>query len=212
MTIRFESLVPFLGQAMHARYRMPAQVPSSLQGVRLPTNYIGTRWTNCSMFTAWFVAKAFDQRFHGKQWQRWQVADGIDSRSGPRYGPGVVRQWGHGTPIADSPSDGVFLVQYFDRAPVAGKPKTFKGHSLFVLDHDASTGKILTLEANLASTGLDGVGFGDLGPIRSTNAARWRSRVSQTWASRVLSKGEWHAVRLGIDHSTVRTWIAGQQS
>ncbi len=120
------------------------------------------------------------------------------------YGPGVVGDWGVGTlmPKNSIPKDGVYLIQTFSSWP--------KGHSWIVLDYDESTGKILTLESNTGGSGLNGVGFADLGPIRSTNAHNWKQRVNTTWSKRVGGASQVYMARLDIDHKSVLDWISSQ--
>lgn len=190
-----------LGPAMAATYAMPGQVPQLPQGVNLSSSYVGEERTNCSMFSAYFVGCGFSATFSGDQWSRWQVPADGDPKG---YGPGVTVEWGVGDlmPKGAKPQNGVYLLQTFTSFP--------RGHSWLVLDYDEDTDKILTLESNTYGSGLNGVGFGSLGPIRSTNAHDWRRRVSMTWEGRTASASQIHMARLAIDHDSVLAWIAGQ--
>lgn len=192
---------PLLGPAMAATYAMPGQVPTLPQGVHLSSSYVGGERTNCSMFSAYFVGCGFNATFSGDQWSRWQVPADGDPKG---YGPGVTVEWGVGEmmPPGSVPKNGVYLLQTFTAFP--------KGHSWMVLDYDEASGKILTLESNTYGSGLNGVGFGSLGPIRSNNAHDWRRRVSMTWEGRIASASEVHMARLAIDHDSVLAWIADQ--
>ena len=192
---------PLLSPAMQATYNMPGQVPKLPKGVNLSSSYVGEERTNCSLFSAYFLGCGFDTTFSGDQWSRWQVPAGGDPKG---YGPGVTVEWGVGEMMPEGavPKDGVYLLQTFTVFP--------KGHSWLILDYDEETDKILTLESNTSGSGLNGVGFGGLGPIRSTNAHDWKQRVSATWTSRISAAGEVYMSRLAIDHDSVRAWLADQ--
>jgi peptidoglycan hydrolase-like protein with peptidoglycan-binding domain len=198
--------VPLLGPAMGATYSLSgAQMPKFPPGVNfLPSKYLGEERTNCSMFTAYFLGNGFKVPFTLNQWNEWQVAKGSNESLYQGYGPWVTCQWNvaEQMPPGAVPRDGVYLVQSFTTWP--------KGHSWIVLDYDDATGKILTLESNTSGSGLNGVGFGGLGPIRSTNAHDWKNRVKMTWESRTRGYAQVHMSRLAINHQTVRDWIASQ--
>ena len=202
----WNDFVPLLGPASKAMYSLSAgQIPKAPPGVNfLRSKYIGTARTNCSMFTAYFLGCGFEAEFSKDQWLEWQVAQGSDIRSYRGYGPAVVEEWGKATsvPQGSLPEGGVYLLQTFTTWP--------KGHSWLVLDYDPETDKMLTLESNTSGSGLNGVGFMDLGPIRSTNAANWKSRVRTTWSSRTRSYSQIFMARLNIDHQSVLDWIAKQ--
>ena len=196
--------VPLLGPAMGAVYSLSGgQMPTLPPGLRLNSRYIGDDTTNCVMFTGYFLGSGFGGPFTGDQWARWALTqpEGYNYQG---YGPGVCAEWGMGTmmPAGAVPRNGVYLLQ-----TIRGWPS---GHSWMVLDYDEDTGKILTLESNTSGTGLDGVGFWNLGPIRSTNAANWKERVHTTWDERIASATEISMCRLDIDHQSVRDWIASQ--
>jgi hypothetical protein len=197
---------PLLGPAMDATYQLSgAQMPEFPPGVTfLPSKYLGETTTNCTMFTSYFCGNGFGGPFTLDQWNEWQVAKGADESAYKGYGPWAVGQWGVGEvmPKGAVPKDGVYLIQSFTTWP--------KGHSWLVLDYDEATGKILTLESNTSGTGLNGVGFGDLGPIRSTNAHDWKDRVTMTWTSRTKNYSQIYMARLAINHQSVLDWIAGQ--
>lgn len=197
---------PLLGPAMYADYDFSAaQMPSFPPGVTfLSPRYIGEQYTNCSMFTAYFCGNGFGGPFTLDQWNEWQVAKGSDEAAYRGYGPAVVCEWGTGEmmPTGAVPREGVYLIQSFTTWPM--------GHSWLVLDYDEITGKILTLEANTSGSGLNGVGFGGLGPIRSTNAHDWVNRTDMTWADRTKNYSQVHMALLDIDHQSVMDWIASQ--
>lgn len=206
----WSDFVPLLGPAMGAVYSLTgAQMPSFPPGVTfLSRRYLGGETTNCTMFTAYLLGNGFLGNGFGSftldQWNEWQVAKGADQSGYEGFGPRVVCDWGVGEamPSGSVPRGGVYLIQSFTRWP--------RGHSWLVLDYDEATGKILTLESNTSGSGLNGVGFGGLGPIRSTNAHGWRDRVSMTWEGRTGSYSQVHMSRLAIDHQTVLDWIGGQ--
>ena len=194
--------VPLLGPAMSARYSLTkAQVPKFPPGVTfLPSRFLGVERCNCSMFTAYLLGNGFGGPFTKDQWLEWQVAKGSNESVYRGYGPWVVSQWNVGTLAGRVvPRDGVYLVQSFSTWP--------KGHSWLVLDYDEATDKILTLESNTKGFGLDGIGFGGLGPIRSTNAVDWVHRTKMTWSGRTKSYSQVHMAKLDIDHSSVRNWL-----
>ena len=93
---------------------------------------------------------------------------------------------------------GVYLVQTFSSYPA--------GHSMLVLDVHPVTGRLLTLEANTAATGLDGVGFMGCGPLRQDGPRGWYMRTLQTWKSRVLER-EAYVAQLDVDPREVRAWV-----
>jgi len=202
----WDDFVPLLGPAMGATYSFSgAQIPEFPPGVTfLSSKYRGEDYTNCSMFTAYFLGNGFGGPFTKDQWLEWQVAKGTDESVYRGFGPSVVCEWGNGQmmPEGSAPVGGVYLLQTFTTWP--------KGHSWIVLDYDDVTGKILTLESNTSGSGLNGVGFGGLGPIRSTNAHDWKSRVSMTWESRTRGYSQIYMARLSIDHQSVLDWIANQ--
>ena len=202
----WSDFVPLLGPAMNATYQLSgAQMPEFPPGVTfLPSRYLGKAATNCTMFTAYLCGEGFGGPFTLDQWNEWQVAKGADRSGYKGFGPWVTQEWGVGElmPSGTLPENGVYLIQSFTTWP--------RGHSWLILDYDEDTGKILTLESNTSGSGLNGVGFGGLGPIRSTNAHDWKNRVSMTWAGRTRSYSQIHMARLAIDHQTVRDWIAGQ--
>ena len=202
----WSDFLPLLGPAMTATYQLSgAQMPEFPPGVTfLPDKYLGEATTNCTMFTSYFCGNGFGGPFTLDQWNEWQVAKGADESAYKGYGPWAVGQWGVGEvmPKGAVPKDGVYLIQSFTTWP--------KGHSWLVLDYDEATGKILTLESNTSGTGLNGVGFGDLGPIRSTNAHDWKDRVTMTWTSRTKNYSQIYMARLAINHQSVLDWIAGQ--
>ena len=198
------SFVPLLGSAMNATYSLSgAQVPKTPPGASfLQKKYIGSKRTNCSMFSAYFLGCGFGGPFTRDHWYRWQLAGG-KSYSYRGYGPGVCVDWGVAEmmPKGALPVGGVYLLQIMKGWP--------RGHSWMVLDFDEATGKFLSLEANTKGTGLNGVGFWDLGPIRSTNARGWKSRVKTTWEKRLKPTTEVSMARLAIDHQSVLDWIEG---
>lgn len=202
----WNDFVPLLGPAMNATYSFSgAQIPKFPPGVTfLSSKYLGDDYTNCSMFTAYFLGNGFGGPFTKDQWLEWQVAKGTEESVYRGFGPSVVYEWGQGDLMADGavPKDGVYLLQTFTTWP--------KGHSWIILDYDEATGKILTLESNTSGSGLNGVGFGGLGPIRSTNAHDWKNRVTTTWESRTKNCSQIYMARLNIDHQTVLDWIAKQ--
>ena len=193
----------WLPQINDATYSLSnAQLPVFPPGVSsfLSSRYLGDSRTNCTMFTAYFLGCGFDATFSMDDWVRWQISGG-QTYMYQGYAPGVVAGWGLGEICASGskPEGGVYLVQTMKGWPY--------GHSWMVLDYDAGTDQILTLEANTAGAGLDGVGFGGLGPIRHTNAADWRQRTSMTWESRISTASELVMARLAIDHQSVLDWI-----
>lgn len=190
----FVDLLPYLAQA---RYRMPGQCPTAPAGVGLSSSYIGTEYTNCTMATAWLVSQAFGTAFSGDQWSRWQVWD-QDSKG---YGPGVTHEWEVGYQAREKmkPLGGMWLIQYF-------RPVFPSGHSMLVLDYHRS-GKILTLEANTAGAGLDGLGWGGIGPVRDipNPGEDWHEKTDQTWEGRC--SGEVSMSRLYVEASSIETWL-----
>jgi hypothetical protein len=171
-----------------------AQCPSNPPGVSLKN--LGQETTNCVLFTAWLLSKAFSGvRFAGTQWADWMVASDISSNAVPGYGPKVVQEWGCGT---TSPGEGPWLVQFFR--------SNGTGHSLIVVDHDLSTDKILTLEA---SSTINGAGWYDIGPLREVfnPGPDWCSRVNQTWSSRLGGVYALHMIRLNISTASIREWL-----
>lgn len=198
------SFVPLLGPAMAATYALSGgQMPTLPPGLRLNSKYVGDDTTNCVMFTGYLLGNGFGGPFKGDQWSRWALTkpEDYDYRG---YGPGVCAEWGVGEmmPKGAVPKDGVYLLQ-----TIRGWPS---GHSWMVLDYDEETGKILTLESNTSGTGLNGVGFWNLGPIRSTNASNWKQRVHTTWEERIASSTEISMCKLAINHQSVRDWVAAQ--
>jgi hypothetical protein len=155
------------------------------------------------MFTAYLLGLGFDRAFTLDDWQRWQLSGGYEYNY-RNFGPGVCADWGVGKIVSPNnpPKDGVYLLQTITSWPY--------GHSWMILDYDDATGKILTLESNTNVSGINGVGFWDLGPIRNTNAHDWRSRVHTTWKERTANASQISMCRLNIDHASVRAWIAGQ--
>lgn len=203
--VSWGAFVPLLGPAAAATYSLTGgQIPKAPPGVTfLSSKYIAPTYTNCSMFTAYLLGNGFGGPFSKEQWLEWQVAKGADPKAYRGYGPSVVADWGVGAvqPPGSVPKGGVYLVQSFTTWP--------KGHSWLVLDYDEATGKILPLEANTKDSGLDGVGFGGLGPIRSTDAKGWKNRTKMTWKGRTAGCSQVHLARLAIDHKTVLEWIGG---
>lgn len=195
-------LVPLLGPAMNARYQLSyAQMPKFPKGVDfLSSKYLGEEKTNCTMFTSYFVGNGFDVSFNIDQWKRWQLSGGehFDYRG---YGPGVCAEWGIGTMMPDGalPENGVYLLQTIKSWP--------RGHSWLIIDYDKNTDKILTLESNTVGFGLDGIGFGGIGPIRSTDAKNWVNRTRLTWKGRTEKLEEIKMCKLNINHDSVKDWI-----
>lgn len=202
----WSDFVPLLGPAMGATYSLTgAQLPKFPPGVTfLSSKFLGESYSNCSMFTAYFLGNGFGGPFTKDQWMEWQVAKGTDQTVYRGYGPSVACEWGVGemTPANAVPKNGVYLIQSFSTWP--------KGHSWIVIDYDEDTDKILTLESNGTSSGINGVGFGSLGPIRSTNAHDWKNRVTMTWEGRTRSYSQIYMAKLAIDHQTVLEWIESQ--
>ena len=202
----WNTFVPLLGPASKATYSLSSpQIPKAPPGVDfLSSKYIGTETTNCSMFTAYLLGCGFGVPFALEQWKEWQLSRGAEKSLYNGYGPKVVSDWGVGELCAPGtiPKDGVYLIQSFTTWP--------KGHSWIVLDYDEESDKILTLESNTAGSGLNGVGFGGLGPIRSTNANRWIHKTNMTWRNRTANYTEVHMAKLAIDHQSVRDWIGKQ--
>ena len=203
----FAKLLP---QVAAARYRIPGQVPEAPDGVQLPPAYVGRDWTNCNVFTAWLCAMGMGAAYRGDQWDRWQVVR-YDDRG---YGPGVLVEQGLAYPVVEPQPlhRGVYLLQSFYQVPRPDDWHTLVGHSRLVI---ASHGEgldapLLTLEANTATTGLDGVGFLGLGPIRSTDARRWWERTTVTSRS-LLAAPRLYAARLYVDPTTVQAWLDLQQ-
>lgn len=204
---KWGDLVPLLGPAMTATYSLTgAQLPKFPPGVTFlsASRFLGEDFTNCSMFTAYFLGNGLGVEFTKDQWNEWQVAKGPNESSYRGYGPQVVCEWGVGEkmPAGALPKGGVYLIQSFTTWP--------RGHSWLVLDYDEATDKILTLESNTSGSGLNGVGFGGLGPIRSNNAHDWKNRVGMTWSGRTKNYGQIHMARLNIDHQSVLDWVAAQ--
>lgn len=202
----WSEFVPFLGPAMLAKYSLSGgQVPAAPPGASfIRGQYVGKKLTNCSMFSAYLLGFGFNIDFTLDQWTNWQLSRGPSEGAYDGYGPRVVCEWGVAEmcPKGALPKGGVYLIQSFTTWP--------KGHSWLVLDYDEATGKILTLESNTKGSGLDGVGFSDLGPIRSTNARDWKNRTKMTWEGRTKGYSQIHMARLAIDHASVLEWIAGQ--
>ena len=199
----FSALLPAAAPAIYSLTE--PQVPEFPPGVDfLPGKYLGGRTTNCSMFTAYFLGNGFGGPFTLDQWNEWQVAKGANESAYKGYGPWVTEQWGVGkiVPEGSVPSNGVYLIQSFTTWP--------RGHSWLVIDYDEATDKILTLESNTSGSGLNGVGFGGLGPIRSTNAANWVERTTMTWAGRTKGYSQIYMAKLGIDPQSVKDWITEQ--
>jgi hypothetical protein len=203
--VSWNTFVPLLGPAMKATYSLSyAQMPEFPPGVNfLSSRYLGETYTNCTMFTAYLLGLGFDRAFTLDDWQRWQLSGGYEYNY-RNFGPGVCADWGVGKIVSPNnpPKDGVYLLQTITSWPY--------GHSWMILDYDDATGKILTLESNTNVSGINGVGFWDLGPIRNTNAHDWRSRVHTTWKERTANASQISMCRLNIDHASVRAWIAGQ--
>jgi len=171
-----------------------AQCPSNPPGMTLKN--IGSETTNCVQFTAWLLSATFPVTFTKAQWSLWMVssADQGNVPIVPNWGPKVVIQWGGAT---TAPGDGPRLIQYFTETG---------GHSLLVMDYDADTDKILTLEANSAY-GLNGAGWAQIGNLRDVlnPGPDWPKKVTQTWASRFGSKVAVHIARLNI--TGVQEWL-----
>ena len=199
----WSAFVPLLSPAMAATYTMPGQMPEFPSGISLPTSYRGTERTNCTLFTAYLLGCGFGATFREDEWTRWQISAG-QNYAYDGYGPGVCADWGVAEmrPCSTIPRNGVYLLQTLQGWP--------SGHSWIILDYDDASGKILTLESNTPGTGLNGVGFLDLGPIRSTNAHDWKNRVTTTWEKRISKATEISMARLNIDHDSVRSWIESQ--
>ena len=203
--VPWSTFVPLLGPASKAEYSLSeAQMPQFPPGVTfLSSKYQGEKRTNCTMLTAYLLGCGFGRAFSLDDWRRWQLAGG-KNYSYKGYGPGVCADWGVAQmmPSGALPKDGVYLLQTLKGWP--------RGHSWLILDYDEATGRILTLESNTKGTGLNGLGFYGLGPLRSTNAHDWRSRTKTTWTKRTKSTTEISMARLAIDHQSVRDWIASQ--
>ena len=154
--------------------------------------------TNCVLFTAWTTAATYGKGFTGDQWNRWVIAGDTDIEAGG--GPGVAVEWGIAS-WADYVEPGsVYLVQYY--RDVA----TRNGHSLFIIDYDKASQKILTLEANSAYA-IDGVGFGELGNIATTKPGpRWSSATDMPW-SRIKDQPLWYMAKLNM--AGVNTFLRG---
>jgi len=201
--LHWDRFAQLLGPVMSARYHLTqAQVPAFPPGVTfLPSRSLGDSKTNCTMFTSYFIGNGFDIPFSIDQWKEWQVAKGSRESDYRGYGPAVASEWGVGemTPEGAKPVGGVYLIQSFTTWP--------RGHSWLVIDYDEATDKILTLESNTSRSGLDGIGFGGLGPVRSTNAKDWKNRGKMTWKGRTKSYSKIYMAKLAIDHQTVLDWI-----
>ncbi len=171
-----------------------AQCPSNPPGVSLKR--IGTETTNCVLFTAWILSKAFPSvSFKGDQWSNWMVSYGCVDKDVPGYGPKVMQEWGQGT---TAPGEGPWLIQLFR--------SNGGGHSLIVVDHDRKTDKILTLEA---SSTINGAGWYEIGPLRDVinPGPNWTTKVQQTWASRFSGVQALHVIRLNISKESIREWL-----
>ena len=199
LPIDFRKVAALFPEMMPQKYRLhDAQCPSNPPGMSLRN--IGDDWTNCVQFTSWLLAYAFEGvEFVGNQWKLWMVGGDLQGKPPvvPNWGPRVILEWGCGT---TSPGEGAYLIQYFTESG---------GHSMIVVAHDPETDKILTLESNSAY-GLDGCGWGDIGPLRDipNPGPRWMDKVTQTWESRLGQKVAVHRVRLSIDPESITTWLA----
>lgn len=196
--IQWSVVVTHFAEMFTQRYLLSgAQCPSNPPGMSLKR--IGTETTNCVLFTAWLLSKAFNDiykvKFTGTQWSDWMVSASTPDSKVPGYGPRVAKEWGCGV---TSPGDGPWLVQLF--RPSGG------GHSLIVVDHDPKTDKILTLEA---SSTIDGAGWYEIGPLREVYnpGPDWANQVSQTWSSRFSGVEQLHVIRLNISIESIRDWL-----
>lgn len=179
------------------KYRLSkAECPSNPPGVSLKR--IGTEWTNCVLFTSWILSMAFDGvKFDSRQWKLWMVSGDFVGNPPvvPNWGPRVAIEWGVGT---QSPGRGAYLVQYFTETG---------GHSLIVVDHCSDSDKILTLEAVGKH---DGVCWYQIGHVRDcpNPGLDWKSKVTQTWESRLGTKQAVHVCRLMIDPDSIIKWLS----
>lgn len=215
---------PLLGPSMHAVYEWPGQAPKLPPGVAgilgsSAQSYEGKARTNCTWFTAYLLGNGFPGvKFTTAQWQGWQISAGREHYDGLRYGPRVCDEWGvvvrdlHEPALDNLPVGGVYLAQTIRPKNDASGKEVLYGHSFLILDCDVPTRRLLTLESN-SGEGLNGVGFGGIGNLRTTNAADWINRAaSNTWERRVTSASEWYVAKLAIDHASVLAWIEEQQS
>lgn len=202
--VAWTSFAALLGPAQAATYSLTeGQIPRPPPGVNfLPSKYIGPTYTNCSMFTSYLLGNGFGGPFTKDQWLEWQVAKGADPKAYRGYCAAVACEWGVAAmqPPGAIPKGGVYLLQTFTTWP--------KGHSWLILDYDETTGKILPLEANTEGSGINGVGFGGLGPVRTTSPKNWKSRTTMTWKSRTAGSSQIYMARLAIDHQSVLEWIS----
>ena len=199
--IQFQVMADLFPRVLQQKYRLKGgQTPDQPNGVRLRADRVGDDSINCTQFTTWIISQAFGTVWSSDQWSRWQVSSrAAHTDQVPNFGPRVAMEWGIGS---TRPGKGPWLIQYFTN------PKTFAGHSMLVIDHDETTDRILTLEANSAC-GLDGVGWAEIGNLRDVlNPGKdWAEKVTQTWASRLESKPAVHLARLLVDSESIQTWL-----
>ena len=195
--------VPFLEPVLYSRYSLEhPEIPVYPPGTDfLPDQYAGNATTNCSVFTGYFLGNGFQIPFTQDDWLEWQVAKGLNRNVYKGYGPFAADRMGMGTlmPQGSKPVDGVYLIQSFRAWP--------SGHSWLVLDYDPATDQMLTLEANTAYTGLDGVGALGIGPLRSSTLRDWKQKSNTTWSNRTSGQ-EIFMTKLNIDPKSVRKWIS----
>jgi len=199
LPINFQVVAELMTQLVPQTYVLSgAQCPSNPPGMTLKN--IGHETTNCCTMTGWLLGWAFEGvSFTSNQWKLWMVAttDSGNVPTVPNWGPRVTLEWGVAT---TAPGNGPCLIQYFTETG---------GHSLIVVDYDAETDKILTLESNSAF-GLDGCGWGQIGNLRDVfnPGPNWKDKVSQTWQSRFGSKIAVHVTRLHI--TGVSDWLSSR--
>jgi len=181
-----------------------AQMPIAPKGLQrcIAKRHIGSKYTNCSLFTCSLVTNAMDTAITTTLYGWWQV---YASSKGTSHGPGAAVAAGFATMVPEpkktAPKDGVYLVQDFTRWP--------KGHSYLVLDWDPKTGKMLTLEAS--SWTINGAGFKGIGNLRDVDnpGKDWakKARKDITWQKRRSDYPECYTSRLHVDYETVRAWL-----
>ncbi len=197
-----EALFPQLAPQVYSWGSPPGQVPSAPRGVSLGSQYVGERYINCSLLTAWVCSEWFARSFTRGQWGQWQRYAGVEAST--RFGVGVAEAWGIGAVHSGPPVDGVYLVDY-TRADGTG-------HSILVIDYDPATDCVLTLEAN-SVLGLNGAGWRGLGNLKSnTPSAGWfEEGWAPKWSSiavHATNGGHVAICRLRVDYKGVRSWLA----
>lgn len=174
-------VLALLGAFIPYRYGTPVRYPHPLPGVSLPQ---GTQaLTICCCFTEGLLVPAWAAR-HGSA-LKWDSTRHMDM---------MVRDDGVDTfsPMKAVISTGMATAVPTGQAPSAwclaqGWRSFPSGHQFIVVARHAASDRVLTLEANTAGSGMDGVGCSGFGPLRNLPGQRpparwWEDARAPTWS------------------------------